>query len=366
MTGQEYDELVERSGAVDLVRPFWKAEDYHRKIWDEYPLTVLICQRQTRDATQLCIESLLRFYPNVKILVVDGRSQDSSTLYLQFMSLKYPNIRLWERDGTNSHGDTMHEAIMGYINTEYVLLMDSDVITMRHGMIEGMMDQFKKNDNLYATGNLMVVTRANDCCGIPLDEADAIRYAHPCLSIYHVPTYKMLERSTDHGSPFCYNMQDAERKGLDIGSYPVDKYSVHISGSSWQAINSVWNDDYDTPIRPLITFIVTNGSQVESLKNQKDKDFNIVIEGALIDKMVSIHGIPDPHVRVQNKLFNIRFKLNGHYVCYLPEHEMGFDDHLVRKIKLAIIEQKVPTELVVDDLTIVERKRFQYHNAIGI
>lgn len=364
MTEAEYHILCKEQGASQLVRPFWTGEEYHRKLWDDMDLTVLICQRKTREITQLCLESLLHFYPNVNILVVDGNSQDASTLYLRFMALKYPNVKVWERAGINSHGETMHEAILDHITTEYVLLMDSDVITMRYGMIEGMLSQFDSNKKMYATGNTMLVTRKNDACGCPEDASDAMRYAHPCLSIYHVPTYKTLERFVDHGAPCCYNMEDAEKNGYEIGFFPADLYTAHLSGSSWQQVCSVWNDDNDIFSRPLITFVLTNGSQAESLEKQKDKDFNMVTIGAVVDKMVAIHQIPEPHIHVQNALYNMRFKVSGHYVCVLTKWIEGFGDHFVRKVKLAIIEGNLPEEIVVDDIRFVERKKWQRFDAI--
>lgn len=359
MNQTEYETLVTLAGAHDLARPFWKAEQWNKKKWEEIPITVLICQRKTKQVTQLCLESLLRFYPDVKILIVDGDSQDDSTLYLKYTALKYSNVKVWLRTGRNSHGETMHEAIMNHITTDYVLLMDSDVITMRGGMIEGMLEQFRENPKLYATGNLMLVTRKNQACGQPEDGNDVLRYAHPCLSVLHIPTYKRLHPSYDHGAALCENMIDAERKGWRVETFPVDKYSIHISGSSWQQIPSVYNDDADVPLRPFVTFITTNDAQPATLSSQRDNDFNIVPIGEVCDTMVSIHGIEIPHVRVQNALYNIRFRVNGEYVCVLDRVTMGLPQDMMTKIKEAVIAAGAPKEINVGGLRLVERKHWQ-------
>lgn len=359
MNNIDYENLCLKENAIPLARPFWKAEEYHQDYWNDFDIQVLICQRKTKEVTQLCLESLLRFYPNVRVLVVDGASQDDSTLYLRYMALKHPNVKVWERIGKNSHGETMDEAILQYITTEYVLLMDSDVITMRYGMIEGMLAQFDANKKLYATGNLMLVSKSNQACGEPKDENDVLRYAHPCLSVYHVPTYKTLYRFIDHGAACCENMIEAQAKGLDVGAFPVDRYTIHQSGSSWQEIRAVWNNDNDVFIRPFVTFVTSNGEQVVSLQKQSDRDYDIVPIGKNVDTMVSLHGRPDPHVRVMNNLYDIRFRVTGEYVCVLPEQMQGFPEDFITTVKQTVIEQQAPESLFVNGIRFVQRKLWQ-------
>jgi len=86
MDQDEYIRLCKKHSAIDLIRPFW---NYHRQ-WND--ITVLICQRNTKTLIQLCLESLLTYYPNIPILVVDGNSDDDSILYLRYKSLVYPKI----------------------------------------------------------------------------------------------------------------------------------------------------------------------------------------------------------------------------------------------------------------------------------
>ncbi|MDD4970791.1 MAG: glycosyltransferase family A protein [Paludibacter sp.] len=363
MTGEEFNDLSRENPNIGLVRPFWNFEQFHRDLWKDLDVTVLICQRKTKNITQLCLESLLRFYPDIPILVVDGNSQDDSTLYLDYKSIICPNVKVWHRTAElNSHGVTMNEAIHGYITTEYVLLMDSDVITMRYGYIEGMLQQMKEHrmseKPMYATGTLMLVTRQNFACGAPDNISDVLRYAHPSCSLYHVPTYKSLNAPfTDHGAPCVYNMLAAESHGLIIGYWPVDKYVAHLSGASWCVPKTIWNHDNDVPLRPFLTFIVTNEKQVLELAGQEDHDFDIVPLGNLVSDSVVVHDAEA--LLVTNHLYDLRFRIHGEYVCHLNFTIDRVDKIIVTLMKKAVIEYKAPDELFVGGLRIVKRHVWQ-------
>lgn len=357
MTQEEYNDLCKRTPVVDMVRPFGIDKGYHKDTWKYRNVTILICQRQTLDLIRLTLFSLLRFYPDIPIVVVDGDSSDSSLDFLRYMASKYSNITLHERKGKrHSHGETLDEAIRTLISTKYVLFMDSDIIVERAGWIEGMLQQFTTDPTLYATGARMLVSRENQACGAPRDENDVLKYAHISTAIYHVPTYLTLKPFVDHGSCGYANMIDAQEKGLTIGYYPVDKYISHLSGGSWTSPRTIWGSDLDTPVRPFLTFIVTKGEQIESLKNQTDKDFDIVLKSKRENPTVVIHG-EEPR-DVTSDLFSIRFNVMGDYVCLLNEDCDSVDPMMVEFIRDAAIKTSAK-EIGVGGLLIFERKFWQ-------
>jgi glycosyltransferase involved in cell wall biosynthesis len=360
MTQEQYDKLSRENPNADLVRPFWNSDDYHKKIWEEKNITVLICQRKTLDATRLCLESLLKFYPDIPVLVVDGNSEDESTLYLHYKAALYPNVKVWDRIGLNSHGETMDEAIRQFITTKYVLLMDSDVISERHGYIEGMLKQFKQNSNLYATGNLMLVTRQNQACGAPYDESDVLKYAHPCCSIIDVDVYKTLQPFINHGAPCVNNMIDAEVHKLDVDYFPVDKYTSHLSGHSWTDPKTIWNNDHDVLFRPLVTFILNNILDVVDIHSQSNKDFDVLFPGRHSICNVVVHD-GTPPVNINNYLFDIRFNVKGEYVCDLNSGNIS--DDLV-KILSAEVATNPSDTITIDNITFVKRKVWQRNQAL--
>lgn len=348
---------------ISLVRPFDFADrQYHLDKWKDKSITVLICQRNTNDLIRLCLESLLRFYPDINILVVDGSSADGSAAYLKYKAILHPNITVWTRSGINSHGVTMDEAIKKYITTKYVLLMDSDVIMERGGCIEAMLDEFTTNERIYAIGSLMLVTRANHACGPPLNDADILRYAHPSFSIYDVKKYHELAPFTDHGAPCVYNMLEAEKRQLHINYYPVDKYVSHLCGGSWTEPRTIWPHDHDVFIRPFITFIVNNELHVQKLKDQTDHDFDIVTVSHAVSKSIVMYG--SAAAQVNNNLYDIRHTICGEYICELPQSLEILQPEFMHIAKYTAIEQKMPDQLNVGGLNLIKRTTWQQRESL--
>lgn len=357
MNDLEYKDLCSRVESVELVRPFWEHEGYHENMWRDKDVTVLICQRKTEKETRLCVESLLSFYPDIPILVVDGNSMDDSTLYLKTKASLYKNVSVWERVGRNSHGETMDEAIREHIKTRYVLLMDSDTITVRGGWLEDMLNQFSVDDRLYAIGTLMLVTKEGEACGVPKDNDDVLRYAHPSLSLYDTYIYKQLSSFVDHGAACCHNNADAELHDYTIKYYPIDKYVAHLSGASWCVPKTIWQHDLNVISRPLVTFIMHSENCV--IKTQDYNDFDIIIVGNECDENVVIHN-KDPF-SVKNKTYNVRFNVFGEYVCELSDNDIPSD--FVRKVAEEAIKDQSDI-LNVLGLTLIKRKLWQRTTAL--
>lgn len=352
--------MSKENSQIAMVRPLWTHRQWFLDNDHLGDITVLVCQRKTVDLIRLTIESLLRFYPDIKIVVVDGDSRDDSTLYLRYKAITTPNLKLVEikvNDGHkhNSHGETMDFAIKNHITTKYVLLMDSDLVIERHGFIEGMKEQIE-NKGLYATGTLMLMSEKGEGCRPPDDENDILPYAHPSCSLYNAETYKTLRRFYDHGAPCCWNMIDAKHKGLKVGYFPIDKYVSHLSGASWCEPQTIWNHDHDVYLRPFVTFITDN--HVEALKTQTDRDFDIVDTAPNANSFVVLHedGIKR---NITNNLYGMRFKVQGEYVCYLSPYIQDISEKLVHLVKLAAIAQNAPNELNVGGLVFYKRNYWQ-------
>lgn len=349
---------------VSLVRPFdFSHTQYHLDKWKEKNITVLICQRNTNDLIRLTLESILRFYPDIQILVVDGSSTDDSIFYLKQKAITHPNIKIWIRNGRNSHGMTMDEAIQRHISTKYVLLCDSDIIMDRGGLIEEMLQEFPKDELLYAIGSMMLVTRSNHACGDPKDANDVLRYAHPSFSIYDADRYrKMKVPFVDHGAPCCYNQIEAEKLGLRIAYYPVDKYISHLSGGSWTAPRTIWGNDHNAFIRPFVTFITENTEHLTKLKEQTDHDFDIITSGIPQSASIVIHGqLP---AQVNNKLYDIRMHISGEYVCQLDPSVETLQPQFVHIVKHNAIEKNMPDEMNVGGLNCIKRTLWQQRESL--
>ena len=360
MLQTDYDNFCKETGAIAMAHPEFPL-DFHTELAKEYPVTFLMCQRQTKEYTQLCVESFLRFYPDFKMLIVDDESLDDSAMYLKYKELTTPNLSVYWRSGKpHAHGDMLNEAMTEHITTPYVLMMDSDTITNRGGWIEQMLQKFKENDNLYATGTLMLVTESGEACGAPKDENDILRYAHPSCAMYDRGKYLTLFRATDHGAVLALNMIEAKHKGLDVTSFPIQNYVAHRTGSSWVKEHKiVWGDDYNTFVRPFITLISTSDFPSLSLKNQKDKDFNCVFLGDNQEYRIWETTTRD----INNPYFNSRFYINGEYVCEIDGTDI-IDENFITNVKKAVIENNIPDELFVGNIAVYRRRFFQNQIAL--
>ncbi len=363
MTQELYDKLFKESGAVEMVRPNWAEAEYHIRKWKQKSITVLITQRKTPELIRLCLESLLQFYPDIPVVVVDGDSQDESSEYLKLKSVMHPNVGVVTWIGRNSHGAIMDLAIRDHIKTEFVMTLDSDMIICRGGFIEEMLEEYKTNPKLYSIGSLMLVTRKNFACGAPEDEGDILRYTHPSLSIFHIPTYKTMRPFSDHGAPCVFNLLDAELKGLEVKEYPVDKYAAHCSGASWTVPNTIWTHDNGVLLRPLITFIISLPEHYTQLRKQTSHDFDIVTLGTHRIEDVVIHYTSPVHV--SNYTFDMRFRVTGEYICWLSEGVNEFDERFVELARIALIEAKCPDEIDVGGLMLIRRRVWQGREALA-
>jgi glycosyltransferase involved in cell wall biosynthesis len=367
MTDEERGKLDFRP--IEQTRPVWKYKDWFTENGKNIPVTFLVCQKNTKHLIQLCIESLIRFYPDVNILVVDDNSDDDSLLYLKFKELTTPNLKVWFRtDGYIGHGDQLHKAIVDHITTDYVLILDSDVIVDRGGWLEEMLGSFDTNSKLYVIGALQPSSYANNG-DEPKDLDDVVRYCNPQFCLLHRPTYfDLVESGTDSwgkhveapfitdGTPLILNMKAARDAGLDVAEYPADYYVSHASGGTWMTPRNYWADDHDIKIRPFVTFIISDNCNVLSFSN--DNDFDIVIAGKQVKDTVSFADYKT--YEVDNKLFGIRFNVSGEYVVDLSnESEIKLQYSFVTDLKQGVNENNVPDEMEVHGIKCVRRTEWQ-------
>jgi len=58
-----------------------RSRDVPRKL----DVTAIIPNYRTRDLIQIAVESLLKFYPTLPMIVIDNGSQDASTEYIRLL-----------------------------------------------------------------------------------------------------------------------------------------------------------------------------------------------------------------------------------------------------------------------------------------
>jgi len=352
------------SKQVKLIRPDWDYSQYHRDSWMGWNVTAIMCERDTADVTRLGIESLLRFYPDLPILIIDGGSKDDSLRHLRWLSHCHPNIRIWEREGRNGHGTMLNEGIRGFINTEYILLLDNDIIVRRGGWIEELVEALAESDNTYAIGTLMEVTDKNDGCGKPDGEGDILRYTHPSCSMVKRSMYLTMAPFVEHGAPLVFNMKTAKQRGYNVAYYPIDKYVAHLSGASWiKPYRPVWKDDMGVNSRPFITFLAGRDTDINPLVMQDNRDFEIIPTGEWTKAKVHIfgHGSYD----ITNDLYAIRFRVHGEYICRLRVTPGVIKDTLVSEVKMLLENTGYPDEFKYAGMHFIKRSLWQQRECLS-
>ncbi len=335
-----------------MIRPFFT----HPKTPLLDQVTALICQRKTVEVTKLCLTSLLKWYPTLPILVVDGDSQDESTQWLLQMERLHPNVTVWNRVNNlggrdSSHGETMHEAIEKHINTPYVLLLDSDTIIDRGGFIEPMVQQMRMSAEAMAIGTIMHVSYANDACGPVQNEADKLEYAHPSCSLYDVRIYLDCgEHFCNHGAPCYRTMKFCRDWDIPVLWFPVEDYVSHLSGHSWQDVVTMWSHDHDVIVRPLFTVF----NQPHIVDNCVQ---NLTVVGEGIERDIVFFDHPQTPMKVKSKYFDMRFQVIGEYVM-MKEGMVTQEDIDQAKSAVAINLGYNPTQFELYD-----RKHWQRHIA---
>lgn len=316
-----------------------------RHTWQPRPftedVTVLITQRKTPDVTRLCLESLLHWYPDIRVLIVDGDSQDDSSMYLHMKASLYPNVRVHTfTSERHSHGEIMHMALSNLITSKYVLLMDSDVITMEGDWLEVMLSY-----EAYAIGTGMLVGIKAEGCGGAESPDDEALYIHPSLALIDREQYLDMEPFKDHGAPCISNMIDAKHRGLSVVDFPVEWYTLHLSGSSWTSPRTVWWHDNDVMVRPMLTVVNpvsrVAGDDIECIYTPyRSKTWDSVITWDM-----------KPLDDYDPSLLLSRFNVRGEYVV---EGDAGD----VQAFREAVI-RSADSEININGITYLRRKEWQ-------
>lgn len=363
MTAEEHAKYNKTHKLVEQARPVWNYENEFTEKGREFPVTFVICQKNTKSTIQLALESIYRFYPDVNVVVMDDNSTDNSVLYLQYMLLMKPNLKVyWNKGEVFGHGNAMHFGICEFVKTEFVMMMDSDVIITRGGFLQEMMDVYKTNPKLYGIGTLQISSYKNNG-GEPIDIADIVPYGSPNLCMYHTATYLELPQALTDGTPLILNNKGAMDAGLEIAYYPTDKYSLHIGGHGWATIPTIWIDDADVKLRPFLTMIVSSDTITNIIQN--DTDFDVVFTAPKVQKEV-IFTDGSEKKSINNNLYGIRFNISGEYIvdCSSGLIAGSLPNDFVTELKKKVVEEKAPDIIDVYGMKCYRRRYFQKVNCL--
>lgn len=288
-------------------------------------LVASIINYKTLDLTKALVESLLKFYPDLPILLIDNGSNDESTEYIRTLDCK--NVKPIFNEYNWGHGPALNQALTS-ANSRYVLTLDSDCKVLKRGWIEQMLEAFRKNKNLYAIGQLLRV----DARGFNNQTGD-ISYVHPSTAIFDTAKYATLKPMFHHGAPCLQNMIDAGERGYDLADFPnLRSFVSHQDGGTsvryggWQPNVRPIKED-----RPFLSIVTRCHKRpqgllrcLESIARQTDPDYeNVLIMDERGIGVIKANGLFHQH----------RERVRGEYVHLLDDDDVLVDTELVWRLK---------------------------------
>ncbi|HEG43178.1 MAG TPA: glycosyltransferase [Phycisphaerales bacterium] len=157
-------------------------------------VTVVSVNHNTLDFIKLCVSKVFEHTEiPLKMIVVDNNSTDGSLEYLQ----SDPRVRLLFIEKNMGHGPALDLA-MKYVDTEYVVVLDSDAHPIKNGWLRALIDPI--NDEVLASG--VHYSR---------------QYVHPCCMALKVDTF--IKNNMTYRSNWPPN-EEVERLGKthwDVG-----------------------------------------------------------------------------------------------------------------------------------------------------
>lgn len=178
-------------------------------------VTVIIVSYNTYQLMRECYNSLRKFYPTIPCVLIDGSDEgDKCHEFVKTRNTKYNKIFSLKKN--IGHGPGM---VLGIENceTEYFLLMDSDVVMKRP--VLGIMLRLFETLDIYGVGNVIKVNQKG------INDPNGYDYLHPHFALIKKSEYLKFDPIINHGAP----MIKAMISGADHGVYSMDltEYITH-------------------------------------------------------------------------------------------------------------------------------------------
>jgi glycosyltransferase involved in cell wall biosynthesis len=183
---------------------------------------IIVCF-QTPELLKTCFESTRRFYPDMKIIIIDG-SPVKSECFLYSQSLADDNTIIHGVGHNIGHGLGLAMA-MALCQTEFVLFIDSDVEIENGDVIPEMVAFYdwgrEKHAMVYGVGQIVVVDELGH------NKPTGIDYLHPHFSLIHRETALKYNLPIHHGAPMIKTMMAVARAKCRVLNFPVHRFIHH-------------------------------------------------------------------------------------------------------------------------------------------
>lgn len=184
-------------------------------------ITVVIINFNTPDLLQIAVESLKRYYPKIRLLIVDNGSAVDSIALIKELEHKQENTKALLLKNNMYHGPAMNLAVMEYVTTDKVFFLDSDTETIKAGFLEEMAQLIDNDQVIYGVGEFNTVNKRGFT-----DSKGEIILQTPYM-LLKTSIYKKLPAFEHHGQPTLVNFSTSWAKGYRLIEFPVSNYINH-------------------------------------------------------------------------------------------------------------------------------------------
>lgn len=298
-------------------------------------VTGIVVTYNTKDIFQRAYDSVRRFYPTMRIIVIDNSTKNNDCYQYVDLVGKHPHTDIVHTESNIGHGPAMHQAIL-MSKTKYVLVFDSDIHMNRAPLAEmlalmradtygvGMFDNVCK-DGYYHKGD---------------PHALRIPYLHPFFQLIQVESYHKFPPFVHHGSPCIHTMVDIYNRGLSkkiLKAFPVGNYVKHYWRGTRKLNPKEFLRNWETSRKPFLSIVTRHHPRRPflfrqhkgSLEQQRDQDFEHVV---LVDEVG--RGVP----WANGMFYRERHQVKGDYVFILDDDDVLITDTFVEDMKQIVVD----------------------------
>lgn len=172
-------------------------------------VTAIIVNYNTPDLLKACVASIRKHYPTLDIVIVDGSETDETHRELRDTHTFTIPVKF-----NIGHGPGLNMGIRA-CETDYVLLVDSDVTIDKPGVIEELL---KIPSYAYGCGQVVEVNEHGS------NVEKGIRYLHPHFALINRTAWGMFPPFMNHGAPLLNTMKAKPH----VVNFPwLEKYITH-------------------------------------------------------------------------------------------------------------------------------------------
>jgi len=183
---------------------------------------ITVCHN-TKDLIQRAYESVRKFHPELKIIIIDG-SWPSDPCYLYVKSLKSDITNPISCNYNIGHGRGMNMALRLCL-TKFALIFDSDITMLKSPVLE--MLSMMEEDTFGVGAFDYVDKRGFGKNNHTLEWRNAAtKYLHPYFQLINVNIYKNYPPYVHHGAPCIHTMNEIKNRGM------ADKILKEFPGAS--------------------------------------------------------------------------------------------------------------------------------------